>query len=58
MAGALLLAVLTFGTALRGDYNALGAQLLYALVFFVLLLFRARHDRFGVDRAFHRKQPR
>ena len=24
-------------------------QLVYALVFFVLLLFRARHDRFGVD---------
>ena len=49
LAGALLIALLTFGTALRGEYNVLSEQLIYALVFFVLLLFRARHDRFGLD---------
>ena len=48
-AGALLIAALTFGTALRGEYPVLGDQLVYALTFFVLLLFRARGDRFGVD---------
>ena len=41
-AGALLIALLTFGTALRGEYPVLSEQLVYALVFFVLLLFRGR----------------
>lgn len=49
VAGALLIAALTFGTALRGEYNVLSQQLIYALIFFVLLLFRAQHDRFGLD---------
>lgn len=49
-AGALLIALLTLGTALRAEYPVLSEQLVYALVFFVLLLFRAQHDRFGVDR--------
>ena len=49
VAGALLIAALTFGTALRGEYNVLSEQLIYALLFFVLLLFRVRHDRFGLD---------
>ena len=48
-AGALLIALLTLGTALRADYTVLSEQLIYALHFFVLLLFRGRHDRFGVD---------
>ena len=48
-AGALLIALLTFGTALRAEYPVLSEQLVYALVFFVLLLFRARGDRFGLD---------
>ncbi len=48
-AGALLIALLTLGTALRAEYPVLSEQLVYALVFFVLLLFRAQHDRFGVD---------
>jgi hypothetical protein len=34
---------------LRGDYTVLSEQLIYALIFFVLLLFRAQHDRFGLD---------
>ena len=49
VAGALLIAALTFGTALRGEYTVLSEQLIYALLFFVLLLFRRRHDRFGWD---------
>ena len=49
VAGALLIAALTFGTALRGEYNVLSEQLIYALLFFVLLLFRVRCDRIGVD---------
>ena len=49
VAGALLIAALTFGTALRGEYPVLSEQLIYALVFFVLLLFRVRYDHFGLD---------
>src|SRR5258707_8963089 len=49
VAGAFLVAALVFGTSLRGDYTVLSEQLIYALIFFVLLLFRARHDRFGLD---------
>ena len=56
VAGALLMAALTFGTALRGEYNALSGQLVYALVFFVLLLFRRRYDRFGWDGLRSRKR--
>lgn len=48
-AGALLIALLTAGTALRAEYPVLSEQLIYALTFFVLFLFRARHDRFGID---------
>ena len=49
VSGALLVAALVFGTALRGEYTVLSEQLIYALLFFVLLLFRAKHDRFGLD---------
>lgn len=40
---------LVFGTSLLGDYTVLSEQPIYALISFVLLLFRARHDRFGLD---------
>ena len=49
VAGALLVAAFVFGTALRGDHTVLSEQLIYALIFFALLLFRARYDRFGWD---------
>jgi thiosulfate dehydrogenase [quinone] large subunit len=49
VAGALLICFLVFGTALRGDFSALTQQMTYALIFFVLIYFRAAHDRFGVD---------
>ncbi|MBV8142023.1 MAG: DoxX family membrane protein [Verrucomicrobia bacterium] len=48
VAGALFIAALTFGTALRNDYAVLSVQLLYALTFFLLLLTRG-HNRFSVD---------
>jgi thiosulfate dehydrogenase [quinone] large subunit len=44
----LLLIALTFGTALRGDFQILGIQLLYSLVLSVLL-FSRRFNRLAVD---------
>ena len=49
VAGGLLIVALVFGTALRAQYTVLSEQLIYALLFFVLLLFRSGHDRFGLD---------
>ena len=49
VAGGLLIAALMFGTALLGDFIVLADELIYALVFFVLLLFRQKHDRWSVD---------
>lgn len=47
-AGALLMVLLTFGTALRGEFATLGAQLVYSAVFFLLQLTIA-HNRFSAD---------
>ena len=47
--GALLMAALVFWTALRSDWATLGIQMVYAVVYFLLLMFRA-HDRFSLDR--------
>ena len=55
VAGGLLIAALVFGTALRGDFTVLTEQLIYALVFFVLLLFRPKHDRWSVDHFIRRR---
>lgn len=49
LAGGLLMSVLVFGTALRGDWSTLGIQMVYAVVYFLLLTARA-HDRFTLDR--------
>ena len=49
IAGAILICFLVFGTAIRGDFSVLTQQMIYALIFFVLIYFRAEHDRFGVD---------
>jgi thiosulfate dehydrogenase [quinone] large subunit len=48
IAGALLMAVLTFGVALVQDWPVAGLQLTYALVFSLLLAFAA-HNRWSVD---------
>ncbi len=49
VAGGLLIASLVFGTALRGDFSVLSEQLVYALLFFVLLLCRQGYDLWSVD---------
>jgi thiosulfate dehydrogenase [quinone] large subunit len=41
--GALLILVLTFGTTLRQDWAGAGSQLIYAVIFAVLLAFRERN---------------
>src|SRR5215472_141916 len=51
IAASLLMVVLTFGSALVQDWNAAGAQLLYALVFSVLLFLR-RYNAWSLDACF------
>ena len=51
IAASLLMLVLTFGSALVQDWNAAGAQLLYALVFSILLYLR-RHNGWSLDDCF------
>jgi thiosulfate dehydrogenase [quinone] large subunit len=46
--GALVMASLMFGTALRGDWNVLGLQLMYSLAYYVLLV-RRSDGVYGVD---------
>jgi thiosulfate dehydrogenase [quinone] large subunit len=48
VAGSLLMAALTFGTALRGEWSVAGTQLLYSLAYYVLLLKRS-DDALSVD---------
>ena len=50
VAGGLLVATLVFGTALRGDFTVLAEQLIYALLFFLLMRHRQENDRWSVDR--------
>ncbi len=47
-AGSLVMTVLVFGTALRGDWSTLGIQLVYCLAYHVLLA-RREDDAFSVD---------
>ncbi|MBV9673151.1 MAG: DoxX family membrane protein [Verrucomicrobia bacterium] len=55
VAGAIFIALLTFGTALRGDYAGLAAQLLYSITFFLLLL-TSEYNRFSADAWLARKR--
>jgi thiosulfate dehydrogenase [quinone] large subunit len=48
IAASLLMLVLTFGSALVQDWTAAGAQLMYALVFF-LLLFLRQYNSWSLD---------
>ena len=50
VAGGLLMTVLVFGTGLQGRWDTVAVQLLYALVYAVLLAFR-RHDTISLDGA-------
>lgn len=53
-AGGLLMLVLVFGTGIRQDWNALNIQMLYALIFFVLLTLR-HYNCFSIDTNFLNK---
>ncbi|MBD5655965.1 MAG: DoxX family membrane protein, partial [Candidatus Eremiobacteraeota bacterium] len=55
LAGLYMIA-LTFGTLLRADYLAVAEQLLYSLVFAILIALRS-FDRFSVDRKFVARTP-
>jgi thiosulfate dehydrogenase [quinone] large subunit len=48
IAGALMIAALTFGSALRQDWQAVGLQLIYSVVYSILLAFR-EYNRFSID---------
>jgi thiosulfate dehydrogenase [quinone] large subunit len=52
--GALFMASLTFGTALRGEHDVLAEQLGYELVYAALLA-TASWDRFSLDALFARR---
>jgi thiosulfate dehydrogenase [quinone] large subunit len=47
---------LTFGTLLRADYLAVAEQLLYSLVFAILIALRS-FDRFSLERRFRVEKP-
>jgi thiosulfate dehydrogenase (quinone) large subunit len=54
-AGALLILLLTFGSALHQDWEVAGLQLIYAAVYAALLAFRD-NNAFSVDGAWRQKQ--
>ena len=53
VAGGLLMAALVFGTALRQEWGTLGTQMLYTLIYFVLLYAR-EYDYYSLDRRLRR----
>ncbi len=46
--GALMIAVLVFGTAMRSDWNTVGVQMIYAITYYLLLANRSQ-NRFSLD---------
>ena len=46
--GGLLITALVFGTALRGDWNTVGVQMIYAVAYYLLLACR-RHNYYSFD---------
>jgi|SRR5581483_9594431 len=46
--GALMIAVLVFGTAMRSDWNTVGVQMIYAITYYLLLANRWQ-NRFSLD---------
>jgi thiosulfate dehydrogenase [quinone] large subunit len=48
VAGALLIVALVFGTALRSDWQTLSVQMLYAIIYYLLLAGRT-YDYFALD---------
>jgi thiosulfate dehydrogenase [quinone] large subunit len=48
VSGGLLIIALVFGTALRSDWDTLGIQMIYAAIYYLLLVSRI-YDRFSID---------
>jgi len=48
VSGGLLIIALVFGTALRTDWDTLGIQMIYAAIYYLLLVSRT-YDRFSID---------
>src|SRR6266480_8040411 len=48
VSGGLLIIALVFGTALRSDWDTLGIQMIYAAIYYLLLVGRTC-DRFSID---------
>jgi thiosulfate dehydrogenase (quinone) large subunit len=48
IAGSLLMILLIFGTALRGDWTIVGVQMIYSISYFLLLFYR-RYNVFSLD---------
>ncbi|HUA19427.1 MAG TPA: DoxX family membrane protein [Bryobacteraceae bacterium] len=46
--GGLLMTVLVFGTAMRSDWTTVGVQMIYAIIYYLLLVNRA-DNRYSVD---------
>ncbi len=53
--GGLLIAALVFGTALRSDWNIVGIQMIYAIIYY-LLLANVADDTFSVDALLGRRR--
>ena len=47
-AGGLLMVCLIFGTSMRSDWTTVGIQMIYAIIYFLLLFYR-RYNLFSVD---------
>jgi thiosulfate dehydrogenase [quinone] large subunit len=55
--GGLLMTALVFGTATRSDWNALGTQMIYAAIYYLLLIHR-HFDFYSLDRLIFKKNER
>jgi thiosulfate dehydrogenase (quinone) large subunit len=55
VAGALLIAVLMFGSSLNQDWSIVGIQLTYAVVYFILISLHG-YNAFSLDAIFHNSQ--
>lgn len=57
ISGGLVMTALVFGTALRGDGPGLGIQMLYAVIYYLLLAGRTS-NRFSIDRLRQKRELR
>jgi thiosulfate dehydrogenase (quinone) large subunit len=46
--GAFLIAILVFGTGLQQNWNVVGIQLIYALIYYFIIL-NLQYDRYSID---------